>query len=226
MSEDITIIESLLAHSFKDKDLLRLALTHRSAADIHNERLEFLGDSLLNMIIAEKLFTQFPSADEGELTRLRSSLVSGSFLATVAKKHNIGEYIHLGKGEQKTHGASRPSILAGCVEAIIGALYIEGGFDLCREKLLAWFKPYLENLSVVKGCKDPKTLLQEYLQSIQKPLPIYKVVDISGRSHNQEFTIECHVSVMSDPAIGVGPNKRTAEQEAALKVIKDLDINL
>ncbi|MDE1460437.1 ribonuclease III [Spartinivicinus poritis] len=214
-----------LGYSFEDESLLLLALTHRSYAGGNNERLEFLGDSIVNFIIAEALYQQFPQAKEGQLSRLRAKLVRGATLAKIAKEFGLGDYLRLGSGELKSGGFRRESILADALEALIGAIYLDNGLDTCRERVLAWFAPRLEKLSLDDTQKDPKTRLQEYLQAKQLALPVYEVVDIKGDAHDQTFTIECVVAGLAEKTKGIGSSRRGAEQEAARHALQQLGVD-
>ncbi|WGL16716.1 ribonuclease III [Microbulbifer bruguierae] len=207
-------LSNRLGHQFTQVELLSLALTHRSHGSRNNERLEFLGDSILGLTISAALFEQFPEGREGQMSRLRAQLVSGETLAKVARELELGECLRLGEGEMKSGGHRRASILADAVEAIIGAIYLDAGLDAARERVLTWFGPRLQNLSL-ETAKDPKTRLQEWLQARQKPLPEYKVVEIGGEEHSQEFVVECRVDGLKDPVRGSASNRRAAEKAAA-----------
>lgn len=208
-----------LGYTFVDINLLDLALTHRSCGARNNERLEFLGDSILNFTMAEALFKKFPLAREGDLSRLRAQLVKGETLAEVAREFELGEQLNLGEGEMKSGGCRRDSILADTVEAIIGAIYTEAGMDVCQHHLLHWYDSRLENISLNETPKDSKTLLQEYLQSRKAPVPEYKIVSTSGESHAQNFTVECRVKVLSKPTVATATNRKLAEKEAAAEAL-------
>lgn len=211
-----------LGYTFKQIDNLALALTHRSAAKIHNERLEFLGDAILGMVIANELFARFPDQPEGSLTRMRSSLVKGDTLAEIAKEFELGDMLKLGPGELKSGGFRRSSILADTVEAIIGAIYLEAGIEVCEPLILRWFEPRLQKLDPSIQLKDDKTRLQEYLQGRKLALPDYKVAEITGKAHDQTFAIECKVTALSAAVIGRGSSRRKAEQQAAKLVLEKL----
>jgi len=218
-------LEQRLGYHFKDKRQLQLALTHRSHGATNNERLEFLGDSILNFIIGEDLFTRFPEAREGQLSRLRSQLVKGETLAEIAREFELGECLILGEGELKSGGQQRDSILADSVEAIIGAIYIEQGLDVCRERVLAWFAARLNKLSLNTSAKDSKSRLQEYLQAQRQPLPEYAVVQVGGEGHAQIFTIECRVVLSKQPTQATASNRREAEKQAATLMLAQLNID-
>ncbi|HLS98925.1 MAG: ribonuclease III [Porticoccaceae bacterium] len=208
-------LASRLGYSFADQSLFLQALTHRSAGADNNERLEFLGDAVLSVVIAQWLFERFPSASEGELTRLRASLVKGSTLARIAKDLDLGECLQLGGGELKSGGHRRESILADAVEALIGAIYLEAGIDACRERVLHWFGERLGAIVLGSDEKDAKTRLQEYLQSRGQPLPIYDVVCTEGDPHNQIFTIACTVPGIGEPVSARASSRKKAEKRAA-----------
>lgn len=213
----------LIGHPFRDQDLLKQALTHRSAGAPHNERLEFLGDSIVNMLIAEALFLRWPKADEGALTRARASLVCESALAVIARTLQLGERLTLGPGEMKSGGHRRDSILADTVEAVVAAIYLDAGFETCRARVLPWFEASLAAVPAGKPEKDPKTRLQEWLQARQKPLPVYELVSETGDDHAKHFHVRCAVA---DPAVtteGEGTSRRLAEQQAAAAAIEQLD---
>ena len=196
-----------------------MAMTHRSFSADNNERIEFLGDSLLNMIIAEALYLRFPHVDEGDLSRIRSLLVSGKTLATVAVEFELGRFLRLGAGEKNSGGQRRASTLADAVEALIGAIYLESGFDVCRERVLAWFALRLDALNPDSSHKDPKTRLQEFLQGRKQPLPDYQLVETAGADHQQTFIVSCSISLLTSPVSASGSSRRKAEQAAAEKVL-------
>lgn len=208
-----------LGYQFQDVSFLEMALTHRSRGIINNERLEFLGDSVLNFSIAEKLFQEYPKLSEGGLSRLRANLVNGDVLAALAKELTINQYLRLGAGEMKSGGLHRKSILANVVEAVIGAIYLDGGMHICRERIMVWFASRLEEIIAQGVTKDPKTRLQEYVQSRKLTLPKYVILKIEGREHNQIFQVECRVVGLSKTAIGEGTSRRRAEQNAAEKLL-------
>ena len=211
-----------LNYTFQKPKLLQIALTHRSKGGEHNERLEFLGDGVVNFIIAEILYQQFPKATEGELSRFRASLVNRDTLAKLAKEFNLGNYLLLGPGEMRSGGNERNSILSCTMEAIIGAIYLDGGFLAVREKIVEWYEPWLQSLSSAADHKDPKTLLQERLQRDRLSLPLYTVESIAGEAHQQIFTIGCQVAGLSTKTIGKGTSRRRAEQEAAQAMLQAL----
>lgn len=220
--EPLEILMKTIGYQFKDTQLLNQALRHKSVGQPNNERLEFLGDAVLGMVIADYLFNQFPDAAEGNLTRMRSNIVKGDTLADVAREKSLGQYLVLGSGELKAGGKNRTSILEDMVEAIIGAIYLDGGMTPCREMLLSWFKPRLDVLDPDFNPKDPKTQLQEYLQGLKHPLPQYEVTNVTGAEHNQTFTVSC-TSVLVDEALeAVGSSRRKAEQAAAKRMLEQL----
>ena len=221
MSDRVSSLAERVGHRFANPNLLETALTHRSAARQNNERLEFLGDAVLNFVIAEILYTRSPKSREGELTRLRASLVNGQTLAELAREIQIGRHLKLGGGESKTGGRTRDSILSNAFEAVVGAIYLDGGLATCRgciEKLFA------ERLRTVfwsgEGKKDPKTRLQELLQARKLALPIYTVSEVSGGAHSRRFTVTCYVDGLAQTPVGQGTSRRKAEQEAARKTLE------
>ncbi|WP_299152991.1 ribonuclease III [uncultured Acinetobacter sp.] len=213
-----------IGYQFKQADLLKLALTHRSVSHKHNyERLEFLGDSLLGMIIANYLFTAYPHENEGRLTRMRATLVRQEALGKIANDLKLSQNLILSTGELKSGGHHRESILADTVEAIIGAIYVDcGDLNILEAVVLKWYEPYLDNIEPTDQLKDPKSRLQEYLQACKKPLPVYEVVDIQGDAPNQHFKVECQVQGMS-VMTGEGSSRRFAEQAVAADILKLLE---
>ncbi len=209
-----------LNYAFRQPDLLEEALTHRSAAPRHNERLEFLGDALLNLVMAECLFHRYPQASEGELSRLRATLVKGEALAELARGLKLGEELRLGQGELRSGGPQRESILADALEAIFGAVYLDGGLAPCRALILRLYRNGLAGLANASELRDPKTRLQEYLQARQQPLPVYSVLEIRGEPHAQTFTVEC--AVADRRAVAMGSSRRKAEQDAARRLLEQL----
>ncbi len=208
-----------IGYQFNDQDLLLQALTHRSAKGTHNERLEFLGDSILGFVIAEALYQKFPEHDEGDLTRMRSSLVKGVTLAELGRHFKLGEHLILGAGELKSGGHKRDSILEDAIEAIIGAVYLDSGQSACKKLVLNWFEERLAIIKPGNEQKDPKTRLQEFLQGRKIALPEYEVTEITGQSHNQQFTVRCTTSVIDKAVIAKGTSRRKAEQSAAQQVL-------
>lgn len=201
-----------------------LALTHRSFAGRNNERLEFLGDAILNFVAGEALFQRFPLAREGQLSRLRARLVKGETLAILARGFDLGEYLRLGSGELKSGGFRRESILADALEALIGAIYLDTGMDAARDRVLAWLSNEIEGLTLVDTNKDPKTRLQEFLQARASDLPQYEVVDIQGEPHCRSFLVECQVALLNDKTRGQGASRRIAEQVAAAAALIALGV--
>jgi ribonuclease-3 len=216
--EKNSIIDELyrkLGYSFNKLQLLKVALTHRSSDNVNNERLEFLGDSIVNFVIAEALYHQFPHAQEGELSRWRASLINRETLGELARSFDLGRFLILGQGEIKSGGGQRLSILSCAMESIIGAIYMDSNFEVVRTCILQWYKPLIQSLSHASNHKDPKTQLQEYLQKHHLPLPVYTVEVIEGEAHQQMFTIRCTVEGLRHKALGKGTSRRRAEQAAA-----------
>ncbi len=209
----------LIEYTFQDRSLLITALTHRSVEGANYERLEFLGDSILNFIMAETLYLKFPTAQEGDLSRLRANFVKGEMLAEVARELGLGEYLRLGAGELKSGGRDRSSILADSVEALLGALYLDGGLELCRQKLLQWFENRLNSMGHKKTYKDPKTCLQEWAQAEGLELPVYAVLKIEGLAHEQIFSVSCTLSSLGYNTQAEHSTRRKAEQEAASRML-------
>ncbi|ARS49825.1 MULTISPECIES: ribonuclease III [Pseudomonadaceae] len=224
MSPNLSRLERKLGYSFKDQDLMILALTHRSFAGRNNERLEFLGDAILNFVAGEALFERFPQAREGQLSRLRARLVKGETLAVLARGFELGEYLRLGSGELKSGGFRRESILADALEALIGAIYLDAGMDAARERVLDWLSGELDGLTLIDTNKDPKTRLQEFLQSRACELPRYEVVDIQGEPHCRTFMVECQVALLNEKTLGQGGSRRIAEQVAAAAALIALGV--
>ncbi|GHC20763.1 ribonuclease III [Aidingimonas halophila] len=223
MSNPLEAFSRRIGHAFSDVALLELAMTHRSYGGRNNERLEFLGDSIVNFVIAEALYRRFPDAREGQLSRLRARLVKGKTLAELAREFEVGGCLRLGSGEMKSGGHRRDSILADAMEAVIGAIYLDAGMDAVKARVLSWYGTRLESIDLQDTQKDPKTRLQEFLQSRQVALPRYEVVSVEGEAHAQTFTIECHVDVLEEYTLGIGSSRRHAEQKAAEKALQQLD---
>jgi ribonuclease-3 len=215
-------VRSHLGHEPRAAELFAAALTHRSAAGANNERLEFLGDAVLNLIAAEHLYARFPRADEGALSRLRARVVSAEPLARIAAALGVGEVLALGPGELKTGGFRRESILADALEALCGALYLDGGIDAARRCMLALLAPVIEALEPDAELKDPKTRLQEWLQGRGLALPVYSVASVSGEPHAQHFCVRCEVAALGAQAAGEGSSRRRAEQVAAERLLVEL----
>lgn len=214
-----------IGHVFADQGLLAQALTHRSAGAPHNERLEFLGDSVVNLLVAEALFQRWPKADEGALTRARAELVREAALAVIARELQLGERLTMGPGEMKSGGHRRDSILADALEAVVAAIYIDAGFEGCRRVVLPWFEASLAALPVGRPEKDAKTRLQEWLQGRQRPLPVYDLVSESGDDHAKVFLARCTTLDPPLTAEGEGTSRRNAEQVAAAALLDKLDIS-
>lgn len=211
---DLADFSASIGHTFRDESLLRRALTHRSYAAEHNERLEFLGDSIVNCTIALELYMKFPQLSEGDLSRLRAGLVSQPALARIAGELRLGQQLLLGEGELKSGGVRRPSILADALEAVIGAAFLDAGFDAAHGVVRTLFASALREVSP-QTAKDPKTLLQELMQGQRMPLPQYAVVATRGEAHDQRFEVECVLSTLAIRTRGVGTSRRAAEQAAA-----------
>ena len=218
-SNAIGALSKKLEYSFSDLSLLDEALTHRSYASRNNERLEFLGDGILNFVIAHELYKLYPDVQEGDLSRLRANLVNKDSLAEIAGHLKLGEVIKLGSGELKSGGFRRPSILADAVESILGAVYCDGGFEACRELIVRLYADRLASSMDLQSLKDPKTQLQELLQSRHYSLPSYQVTDITGQAHAQMFHVKCTIKKMNIEVTGQGKSRRKAEQVAAEKAI-------
>ncbi|GAC1301118.1 MAG: hypothetical protein NVSMB10_00140 [Steroidobacteraceae bacterium] len=212
--------ESAFGYVFADAALCRAALTHRSAGDNHNERLEFLGDAVLNCSVARLLFDAHPEHDEGALSRLRATLFSGDALAQIALQLGLGEHLMLGAGEMKSGGFRRASILADTLEALLGAIYLDAGFDAAAAVVDRIVGPRMRALPAAELLKDPKTRLQEALQAHGLALPIYTLTAVSGDAHDQAFTVMCEVPVFELAAMGEGGSRRRAEQLAAAKLLE------
>ena len=208
-------LQNALGYRFRNARLLEQAMTHRSHSTPHNERLEFLGDGVLNCIVAAELYTRFETLREGELSRLRASLVREQRLHELASDLTLGDHLRLGEGELKSGGFRRPSILADALEAVIGAAYVDGGFDAACRTVTRLYGPLLDTLDVKGADKDPKTQLQEWLQSRRLALPEYSVIATRGAAHEQRFDVECVVRELDVRTIGTGTSRRLAEQEAA-----------
>jgi len=215
-------LRDALGYECRDPALLEAALTHRSAGGPHNERLEFLGDAVLNCVVAMLVFREFGAADEGELSRFRASLVSGEALAVVAAEIELGEQLRLGSGELKSGGFRRKSILADALEALFGAIYLDGGFEASQQVIERLFVPRLDRLPSAAELKDPKTRLQETLQARGLPLPNYAVESTSGEAHNQLFQVRCSVDALGLRVVASGPSRRRAEQAAAQLILNAL----
>jgi len=212
-----------VGYQFKDPRLLDSAVTHRSAGSGNNERLEFLGDAVLGQVVAEWLYRSFPEAAEGQLSRLRASLVKRETLADIAREVALGDFLRLGSGELKSGGFRRDSILADALEAVFGAVLVDGGFAACHDCIHRLYAQRFEKISVVDELKDPKTRLQEYLQSRKLALPEYEMVRVTGKAHKQLFDVECRVAALSLACVGQGRSRRKAEQAAAVGMLEQFD---
>jgi ribonuclease-3 len=215
-------LQQTIGYRFSEPGLLSQALTHRSYSALHNERLEFLGDSVLNCVVAAELFERFGTLPEGELSRLRAHLVRQRALHAIAQTLGLGEHLQLGEGEVKSGGSARPSILADAFEALVGAIFLDGGFGAARGAVLRLYEPLLAGLDPQSLGKDPKTLLQELLQSRRIPLPQYSVLATRGAAHKQNFEVECVIPQLSVRTTGSGSSRRTAEQEAAMRAFEQI----
>jgi ribonuclease-3 len=220
MLQPVKPLMQKLGYQFLQPELLEQALTHRSCKGKHNERLEFLGDAVLGLIIAQTLFNQFPQTREGDLTRMRSALVKGVTLAEIAQELAIAQYLRLGPGELKSGGHRRESILADALEAILGAIFLDSGMEACRERILDWFGERLNQIAPGEQ-KDSKTLLQEHLQGLRLALPLYDVIATEGEAHKQTFTVRCTVPGLK-PITASGSSRRKAEQDAANAALEQI----
>ena len=212
---NLQLLQTRLGHTFKEAGLLQQALTHRSHSSVHNERLEFLGDSILNCVVASILYERFASIDEGDLSRLRANLVKQQSLYEIAQRLELSQFLRLGEGELKSGGFRRPSILADTLEALLGAIFLDAGFEAARAVIRAFYLPILDTVDPRTLGKDAKTLLQEFLQSKKISLPTYNVVATHGAAHSQEFEIECLVPKLGIQVFGRGGSRRAGEQAAA-----------
>jgi ribonuclease-3 len=211
----LQLLQTRLRHTFQDAGLLQQALTHRSHSSLHNERLEFLGDSILNCVVADILYERFQNIDEGDLSRLRANLVKQQSLYEIAQTLELSQFLRLGEGELKSGGFRRPSILADTLEALLGAIFLDAGFDAARIVIRSFYIPILDSVDPQTLGKDAKTLLQEFLQSKKISLPLYNVVATHGAAHSQEFEIECLVPKLAIQVYGHGGSRRAGEQAAA-----------
>ena len=218
-----THLTKQLGYTFKSEAYLKQALTHRSAGTSHNERLEYLGDSVLNFVISNDLFKRYPELTEGELSRLRAHLVKGETLASIASELALGDMLYLGAGEIKNKGAERKSTLADALEAIFGAVFLDAGFEACEDVILRVFQTHLKQHTPETNTKDPKTALQEYMQAQKMPLPTYTLTHAKGEDHNKLFYISCTASSLNLSEKGVSKTRRSAEQIAALALLEKLN---
>lgn len=217
------LIARSIGHVFSDASLLRTALTHRSYGTPHNERLEFLGDGILDCVIAALLYQRFPELPEGDLSRLRANLVRQESLYQLALQLDIGSTLRFGEGELRSGGASRPSILADALEAVFGAVYLDAGFEKAFKVIEQLYQPLLADLKPGQFQKDPKTRLQEWLQGRKKPLPRYALLETRGAAHEQSFKVACEIDQPAVRTIGSGSSRRIAEQNAAEAAMKALN---
>jgi ribonuclease-3 len=215
-------LENLLQYTFKNRELLTRALTHSSLSEQHNERLEYLGDAVLNCAIATLLYDRYPKVDEGPLSRMRSNLVKQQTLFEISSFLGIGNALKLGETELSTGGAHRPSILADAFEAVLGGIFLDGGFDAAATVVKRIFTPILEKIDPRSLGKDAKTMLQEYLQGRKIPVPTYTTLSKGGATAAKRLSVECAVPSLSRTTTGAGENRRAAEQEAARKMLDDI----
>lgn len=221
--QSLSVLMRRIDYAFNNEALLQTALTHRSAQSDNNERMEFLGDAILSYLISMELYQRFPEAQEGELSRLRASLVKGETLARIAADIELGEFLLMGSGELKSGGYRRSSTLADAFEAVIGAVYLDGGLEQAHRFIQRFFYKRLEKCDPSRAHKDPKTRLQEYLQAQSRPLPEYEVTEMKGKAHNQTFKVSCCVDGLTIVVYGEGTSRRKAEQmaaEAALELLE------
>lgn len=229
---DNSLLQSLeycqkkIGYRFAQVNLLEQALTHRSASPMHNERLEFLGDAVLSLIIGFQLYQQFPTATEGQLSHIRMSLVKGDTLAKVAEQLNLGDALILGVGERKSGGKRRKSILEDVLEAIIGAVYLDSDFTVCSQVVLPWFQPWLAEITLQDNVRDDKSFLQELLQARKLSLPSYEILRIEGEEHQQTFVVSCTLDELNITVEGQGTSRKRAEQMAAKVAIEAFKVKL
>jgi ribonuclease-3 len=216
-------LEEALGYRFGNAELLRQALTHRSHSSPHNERLEFLGDSVLDCVVAALLYERFPGLREGDLSRQRASLVRQEALAQIAQELALGDYLRLGEGELKSGGHRRPSILADALEAVLGAIYLDAGFEAAHAAVERLLQPLLDRLDPEDSGKDAKTALQEWMQGRKQGLPHYTLLSTHGEAHAQEFEVECVIPTLSVRTVGSGKSRRIAEQAAAGQALRLLE---
>ena len=225
MASNVAELQRRLGHVFDDPALLTLALSHRSFAGTNNERMEFLGDAVLGLVVTDYLYRQFPGAREGELSRMRSHIVRGESLAMVAKNLQLGSDILLGPGEMKSGGHRRDSILGDTVEALLGAVYLDQGLEAATDRIYDWFQSLFETAVEVKPLKDSKTTLQEWLQQRGKSLPDYKLVDTGGEAHSRLFTVSCKIAAVEQEMTATATSRRRAEQMVAEQLLIELEKN-
>jgi ribonuclease-3 len=221
---DKQALQTVIGYSFKQQALLDLALTHSSCAGEDNERLEFLGDAIVNCIVAQALYEKFPQGDEGDLSRLRAAMVRGDALAEIGASFELGQAMSFGAGELKTGGRTRPSILACAIEALIGAIFLDSDYNACSAVVAHWYDEKFRGLSLdPRQYMDAKTRLQEHLQARHQDLPVYEMVNVETKGHDRTFIVRCSVVDVKEPLLGVGPTRRKAEQNAAAKVLARYD---
>ncbi|MFQ3263813.1 MAG: ribonuclease-3 [Polaribacter sp.] len=223
MASNLEQLQRRLGYVFDDPELLTLALSHRSFTGPNNERMEFLGDAVLGLVVTDYLYREFSDAREGELSRMRSHIVRGESLAEVAKKLELGADILLGPGEMKSGGHRRDSILGDTVEALLGAVYLDQGIEAARDRIYDWFKSLFESALEVKPLKDSKTTLQEWLQQRGKSLPDYKLVDTGGEAHSRLFTVSCKIGAVTQEKTATASSRRRAEQMVAEQLLTELE---
>lgn len=224
MTPELDRLSQRLGYQFRDPILLNTALTHRSAASNNNERMEFLGDAILGYVISAELYQRFPTAKEGELSRLRASLVKGDTLADIATRLGLGDHLILGSGEMKSGGFRRRSILADAFEAVLGAVYLDSNISTSRDVILPLFSTQLDQCDPSTVGKDPKTRLQEFMQARGEALPEYTVLSITGKAHDQTFEVACHIEGLDEQTVGIGGSRRKAEQSAAQQALELLGV--
>jgi ribonuclease III len=225
LSPSLVALQERIGYTFKDTHKLEQALTHRSYGSQHYERLEYLGDAVVNLVVSDLLYQGLPDMDEGQLSRIRSNLVKQDSLHSLALKLGLSNCLKLGEGEAKSGGAKRPSILADSVEALLGAVYLDAGFETAQRLARGWLEDIQINMSMQQTAKDAKTELQEWLQARRMPLAVYTVIGTVGAAHEQTFDVECHVAAIKRTERGLGGTRRAGEQAAAqavLDTIKDL----
>lgn len=225
MNKAETWLEKTLHYRFQNAELFQQALTHRSATNRNNERLEFLGDAVLDFVVSGAVYRAYPEAAEGDLSKLRAALVKDVTLAQLASEMGLGEHLILGSGEQKTGGHRRESILADALEAIFGAVFLDSGFDAAKQLIDQVYEQRYRNLPDIKDLRDPKTRLQEWLQARKMELPNYELVEVSGKDHKQRFSVTCTVVEKSAASTGESTTRRKAEQKAARKMMEILSVN-
>jgi ribonuclease III len=224
VTEILDILQHRLAYTFVSQPLLVQALTHRSYSSLHNERLEFLGDAILDLVVGEFLYHQFPAATEGELSHMRAQAVCGEQLAEIGQQLQLGDCLYLGAGEAKSGGRQRESSIANAVEAVIAAIYLDGGIENCRTVARRLFAPVLTEMNEQGVVKDAKTRLQEYLQCHHLPLPQYRLLTRTGMDHNASFTMECEVAALNVRTVATASSRKKAEQLAAEEIFKQLEL--